>query len=352
MWNPIDRIRQRRARRRFIPRPRRPGVGTTAKLAIAALVVIVGIAAVLEMRGGGAAERTLLPYAREAQQSPAELIATAGRRHRLVFLGDVRGAAAPKAVAAEAIRTLAAGSGLDAVVLEIPASEQPYLDQYFLTSPEDPGILLSRPRAVRESEGASRAWIELYRTIWQANRELGADRAIRVIAADLPDWPPTRALSPNAAGALFGQRDAFMDARVDSLLLSRSSRTRALFFVDGLHALYGGATLHAGGGQVGITWLAERMHRRYPRDVYTILTDAAPARAFSPAVVTFRSTGAWDLFRTRAAGTSSRYALPITDAFDAVGAPVRVTAIPGTTFSLQPGGRLRDLADGYLYLAN
>ncbi len=350
MWNPIEQMRQRRARQRFVPRPPRMSVGRTARVAVVALVLIVAVAAVLEMRSSGA-ERALFAYARAEHIEPEELIATAGRRHRLLFLGDVRGAAAPKRLAARAVTALGEQGGLDALVLEVPADEQPYLDQYLLTDPEDPTILLARPRAIREAEGVSRDYLELYRTVWRMNRELGPDRAIRVIAADLPAWPPARALSPHRAGELYGERDAFMEARVDSLLLGRSSRARALFFLDGLHGLRGGAALQAGGtGLVEITWLAERLRARYPRDVYTIAVDAPTERALSPHVVAWRATGAWDILREGVPDTPASFGLRVTDAFDAIGAPVHVLATPGTTFSLQPGGELRELVDGYVLL--
>lgn len=351
MWNPVEQYRQRRARRRFVPRKPRMGVGTTAKISVIALVLILVVAAVLEMRGGGTAERSLVPYAEDAHVAPGDLIATAGRRHRLVLLGDVPGAAAPKQLAARAVQVLVENSGLDALVVEVPADEQPYLDQYFLTTPEDPTILISRPRAVREAEGVSRDYLELYRTVWRANEALGPDRAVRVIAADLPSWPPSRGTSPNRAGEMYGRRDAFMAARVDSLLLGRNSRARALFFMDGLHVLRGGAALQSGGtGLVQITWLAQRLEENYPGDVYSIAVDASSARALSPDVVAWRETGAYDVLRRGVPGAPGSFGLRVTSAFDPIGTPVRVAATPGTTFSLQPGGQLRELVNGYILL--
>ncbi len=92
------------------------------------------------------------------------------------------------------------------------------------------------------------------------------------------------------------------------------------------------------------------MRTRFPGDVYGILVDAPASRALAPAVVAYRSTGAWDVFRQGVEGVPPRFALPVTDAFDPIGAPVHVAATPGTTFSLQPGGELRELADGYILL--
>lgn len=351
MWNPVEWMKQRRARRRFVPKPPPRDVGRTARIALIALAVIIAVAAVLELRGGGAAERALVPYAQASHIDPLELIATAGRRHRLVFLADVAGAAAPKQFAARAIETLASGSGLDAVVLDVPASEQPYLDRYFLTDPEDASLLLARPRAIREAGGVSRAYVDLYRTIWRINQELRADQAIRVIAADLPDWPPVRALSPNEAGERYGERDAFMAARTDSLLLERNSRARVLFFVDALNTLSGGATLQTGGtGLVEISWLAELMRTRFPRDVYSIIVDAATSRSNAPHVLAYRATGARDVLGSGVTGVPAPFALRVTEAFDPIGAPIHVVATPGTTFSLQPGGELRELVDAYVLL--
>ncbi len=351
MWNPIEQYRQRRARRRFVPRKPRVGVGRTARISVVALVVILAVAAVLEMRGGGTAERSLMPYAESAAVEPADLIATAGRRHRLVLLADVPGAALPKRLAARAVQVLVETSGIDALVVDVPADEQPFLDRYFLTVPEDPSILISRPRAVREAEGVSRDYLELYRTVWRANAALGPDRAIRVIAADMPDWPPRPGTAPHRAAAVFGQRDAFMAERVDSLLLGRNSRVRALFFMSGLHVLRGGAALQSGGsGLVEITWLAQRLAQRYPGEVYSIAVDASAGRALAPDVVAWRRTGAYDVLRRGVPGAPRSVGMRVTDAFDAIGAPVSVVAVPGTTFSLQPGGRLRDLVDAYILL--
>jgi hypothetical protein len=351
MWNPVEWYRQRRARRRFVPRKPRMGVGTTAKLSVVALLLILALAAVLEMRGGGTAQRALVPFAEATHVTPDELIATAGRRHRLIILGDVPGASAPKQLAARAVQVLVETSGLDALVVEIPADEQPYLDQYFLTRPEDPTILISRPRAVREAEGVSRDYLELYRTVWRTNEALGPDRAIRVIAGDLPSWPPSRGVAPNRAGSLYGQRDAFMAERVDSLLLTRNTRARALFFVDGLHTLRGGAALQSGGtGLVNITWLAQRLEERYPGDVYSIAVDASAGRVVPPDVVAWRRTGAYPVLRNGVPGAPRSFGLRVTDAFDPIGAPVHVAVMPGTTFTLQPGGRLRELVDGYIIL--
>ena len=353
MWNPIRKLRQHQARVRYVPRQPASRAGRTAKIAVVALVLIFGVAAFLEMRGGGAAEEVLIPYAQQNHQAPADLIATAGRRHRLIFLGDVMGASAPKRLAAEAIEALVEGSGLDAVVVEVPADEQVYLDRYFVTTPEDPSILLGRPAILREQEGTSRDVLELYRTIWELNQRLGADRHIRVIAADSPEWSTRQPLSPHEAARVFGTRDEYMAARTDSLLLSTNSRARVLFFVDALHVLNGGAAVQAGGTSlIELTWLAQRLRTRFPTDVYSVITDASAARVVAPAVVAFRSTGAYELFRGGVSDVPSRFALPAAAAFDVV-EPINVVVTPGSTFQLLPASaELGSLVDGYIMLGS
>src|SRR5690606_58128 len=120
--------------------------------------------------------------ARGAGREPLDLIEAAARSHRLVFVSDIPTAVAPKQFAEQAIERIALGSGLDLVVLEVGSDEQPHIDRYLATTPEDPSILLSRPRAVREGDGSSRAFLDIYRTVWRINEQLGAARRIRIIA--------------------------------------------------------------------------------------------------------------------------------------------------------------------------
>src|SRR5690554_6538302 len=96
-----------------------------------------------------------------------------GRSARVVLLADVHGLRAPKRLAAAAVRALAEGPGLDAVLLEVPADEQPYLEAYMHQPEDDATVLLSRPRAIREDDPESREYLALYQAIRSTSDALG-----------------------------------------------------------------------------------------------------------------------------------------------------------------------------------
>jgi hypothetical protein len=354
MKNPLDSWRQRRTRRRYMPRVRTTKTGTVAKVSIGALVLILLAGALLEMRRGGGSDEALMEHARENRLDPLDLIEVAGRSRRLVFLADIPSAVAPKRFAAQAIERLALGPGLDLVVLDVDADEQPFIDRYLATAPEDASILMARPRAIREDDGASRSFVDIYRTVWRVNQELGAHRRIRIVAADVPGWPPTRATAPHDAARLFGQRDEHMIEAVSERALARNPNARVLFFVGGLHALKAGAgRLQTGGSRpVDMRWLAARLVERYPHDVFSILVDATPSRAATTAVVAYRGTAAADLMRRTGAG--SGFALRIDDQLnDLSRSPIRTVSTTGVTFSFEPRTtRLTELADAYIFFGS
>jgi hypothetical protein len=354
MRNPVERWRQRRVRERYMPRARTTKTGTIAKVSIAALVFIIAAAALLETKRGDGAEAELLEHVRQHRLDPLDLIEVAGRSRRLVFLADIPSAAAPKRLAAQVIERLALGSGLDLVALEVDAAEQPFIDRYLATAPEDASILMSRPRAIREHDGASRTFIDIYRTVWRVNQELGAHRRVRIVAADLPGWPPARTTSPHEAARLFGERDAHMAEAVTARALARDPSARVLFFVGGLHALrVGGGQVQTGGMRpVAVTWLAARLAERYPQDVFTILTDAAPSRAIATEVAAYRGTRAADVMRRGGVAPGSGFRA--TEQFDVLGrAPVQVASTTGLSFTVEPrSARFSELADAYIYFGN
>lgn len=354
MKNPLDRFRQRRARRRYMPRAESPGSGRTAKVAAIALVVILATAALLELRGSGGAEAELIALAQNAALPPLDLIEEAARGRRLVFLSDVPTAIAPKRLAQEAIERMATTSGLDLVVLDIDADEQPFIDRYLATSPEDASILLGRPRAIREGDGASRALLDIYRTVWRINQQLGAARRIRIVAADAPGWPPARATSPADAARLFALRADSMVESVMERSLARSPNARVLFFVDGLQALKsGGGRVQTGGATPAtVTWLAAQMLERFPADVYTILVDATPSRSITTEVAAYRGTVFGDILRR--GGIPIGTALQVNATFDDVSRnAVRTVGTTGVDFALDPRATpVSDLADAYIYLGS
>ena len=351
MINPVEWWQHRQARRRYMPKARRTGPGTIAKVAIVALVVIVAVAALLEMRRGGGAEAALVEHARENRLEPLDLVAVAGRSRRLLFVADVAGAVQPKRFAAEAIERLATTSGLDLVVLDVDSDEQPYIDRYLATTPEDASILMGRPRIVKDAEGLGRDYLEIYRRVWKVNSELGAARRVRIVAADLPGWPPGRSVSPSEAAQLFGRRDAHMLETVMNRALARSPNARVFFFMDGLHVIRnGGARVQTGGtSPVETTWLAALLAERFPQDVYSILVDAQPARSVAPALAGYAGTQAADLLRR--GGLGNGFALRLGPAFPDVPRPaIRTKERTGVEFILEPrAGLMQELADAYIY---
>ena len=352
MRNPFDRVRQWQARRRYMPRSRRDRTSTTAKFAALAMVVIIGAAALLELRRGGGAEADLVGYAKEDGATALEMIEGAARSHRLLFLADITSASAPKRLAAEVIERLGTTTGLDMVILDIDSEEQPYIDRYLATAPEDASILLGRPRAIREDGGESRAYLDIYRATWRVNQKLGADRRIRIIAADYPGWPPARSTSPAAAAEMFGKREDHMLQLVESRALNRSPNARVLFFMDGLHTLRsGGARAQTGGAKpVAVQWLAGQLAAKYPQDVFSILVDAAPSRVIHPDVAAYRGTDIAEVFRR--AGVANGTALRVDERFDAfTRTPIGVVGTTGMDFTLEPrSAPLTTLADAYIYL--
>lgn len=355
MINPLERWRQRQARRKYMPRTRRGRAGTTTKVAIVALIVILGTAAVLEMRSSDGPEGALVEHARADALDPLEMAEAAARSHRLVFLADIKAAVAPKRFAAQAVERIASTSGLDFVVLEVDSNEQQYIDLYLATAPQDASILLGRPRAIRDGDPSSRAYLDLYSAIWQANQELGADRRIRIIAADLPGWPLAQAASPNQRAEMYGRRDAHMLEVVRERALARNANARVFFFLDGLQTLKsGGGRIQAGGTRpVDVTWLAARLAGLYSQDVFSILVDATPAGAVSAPVASYRGTAAGTALRR--GGISSGAAFRVDNGlFDALARPsINVVGTTGLEFNFEPrDDSMSRLADAYIFFGN
>jgi hypothetical protein len=353
MWlkKPVDWWQQRLARQRYMPRTRQRSAATTAKFAIAALVLILGAATLLELRRGGGSEAELIEHARASRQDPLDLVEAAGRVRRLIMITDIPSATAPRRFAADAIERLAMGPGLDIVALDIDVDEQPFIERYLATTPEDASILLARPRAVREHDGASRALLDVYRTVWRVNQELGAARRVRIVALDRQGWPPARATAPSAAAVLFAERGDHMMETIHARVLNRSPNARVLFLVDGLHALKSGSgRVQTGGARPAeVEWLGAQLARRYPQDVFTILVDATPGRVIAPDVAAYRGTALADALRR--GGLGSGFALRAAEPLNALTrTPIRVIGTTGLDFQLEPrASPFTDLADAYVY---
>lgn len=337
-------------RQRYVPRARVRGSVATTRFALVALACIVLTATVLELSGRRGVG-SLLDYAEAEAVGPLELVVEAGRRHRLLFLGDVPGADAPKRLAAEVVDTLAKTYTLDAVVLDVDVEVQPWIDRYLESDPEDVSILLTNPRTLHDAEGTSSAYLEGYRRVWQLNQSLGPDRRIRIIAADAPGWPPARPLSPAQTVAAFIHRDVHMHNTVRERVLDRNAHARVLFFMDGLHVLKGRAQVQTGGtAPIVVTPLAELLDQQFPREVYSILVDATAARAVPADVARFAATRALTVLRDRRSAESG-LALRSGAALDFERNMLRFTRRPGIGFSLVPDDyRMANLVDAYVLL--
>jgi hypothetical protein len=352
MWNPVENWRQRQARQRYMPQARGARTGRTAQAALVLLAVILVAIALLELGGDGRGA-ALDEYVTTSGVAPLDLVERAGRSRRLVFLADIAGSAATKRFAADAIERLARGAGLDVVALAIDADEQRYIDLYLHTGTEDASLLITRPRLLHEAEGTADAYLQIFRRVRALNDELGADRKIRILALDSADWPPARAVAPHELARRFGQRDAHM-ASVIGQLLAREPRARVLFLLDGLHVLRGGAgaAIQTGGTRtVQLTWLAARLEREFPQDVYSILVDAPAQRTAAPQVASYRGTAAGPLLAETRGGESVGTTLD--KPFGFTRQPIRIGRRPGISFELDPRGfTLPQVADAYVYLGD
>lgn len=324
---------------------------TTAAVSLAALALI-GLAGWLLGRQGvvGDASR-LADYARQAHVAPTRLLVDGARTHRIVVLGDVAGSSAAKRIAADAVRAVALGSSLDAVLLEVPSNLQPYIDAYLDTRPEAASILLAHPGLLPGT--AADDYLRIYRQTWQLNQQLGADRMIRVVAAAPAGTPAGRALAPRAAAVAVAQLQDTMAATLENAVFSRDPKARVLVFADGYGALRGGQGLLVvgGGAPVQVRWLAAQLADRYPGEVYSVLQDGPPAAASGATAGRYTGTRAYGVFRDAAGGLASPYGLPIGQHFDFLRQPVRENAAPGASLDIRPADyRLSDVADGYIYL--
>lgn len=334
-------------RRRWMRQPlswRRGGA-----VALLVLLAVAAAALVLDARSGGEFE-PVREAIRERSREPAQLLAETGRSARVVLLSDAHDVPAMKRVAVMAIEAMARGPGLDAVAVEIPSPEQPYIDAYLGQQEENAAMLLARPDAVQERYGAPREMLEIYRTVWRLNRELGAARRIRIIAADLPTWPPPRGMAAPGVAQLYARRTEHMLARLDDEILSIKPDARILVFVDGYLALkrtYGEAS-YAGGDPIRIDWLGERLRQRAPHDTRSVLIDAAGAIAGVRPHPGYHGTRLFRALRREVDGTT---AVRIGDAFAAIDDPVLETSMPGLRVDILPRGySLVDAADGYILL--
>jgi hypothetical protein len=341
----------RRAERGLEP-PRLPigRLGATGVISIVLLGIIFALGGLLDVRGASAEVRKFAEWAERSKRKPLEALVNGARSRRFVFLSDIHGSSETKRLAAAAVEAVARGPGLDAVVLEVGHDLQPVIDRYLDTSPENASILLAQPRVLGSPAGGSRGLLDLYHKIWQLNSDLGADRRIHIIAADLDGWGSGRAESPAERARRFVQRDSAMVKNLETELLTSAPRSRVLIFMTGLHGLENSeAQLQTGGvATVQGRWFAGRLAERYPGEVYSFLVDAS-GNGSPEEVVPYNGTRIPETVKTRLPG--GQFALPIGSQFDVFSHAVRENSIPGIRFEIVPRQyKLRDVADEYIYL--
>jgi hypothetical protein len=341
----IDRFRLARARQRFMqPRASHTGILAAAATLLALSVVAV---TVLEHRGGGR-ELAIADYVRARQLDPMAAIDEGFRTHRWLLLGDIAGAAAPKAFAADVIAFLARGPGLDVVALEVGSDLQPFIDRYLEAEPEDAGPLLTNPRTLRQMDGNTSAYLGLYRRVWHLNRELAADRRIRIVAMDEPGWPPERALSPARLLPVLEQREQHMLEAIDGRIIRRDESAAILFFVDGLHTLRADLRLETGGAVSRTSpLLAARLQAYRPGRVFSVIVDASPTGAPVLYIPALRPGRLYQL--TRRSAANSPLGLPLTRDFPALASDLAIASPPGLDVAITPSDtRLSAIADLYV----
>lgn len=274
------------------------------------------------------------------EHDPVEFVLDALGRHELVFLGDIHPLAEPKRILAEVIRRQDPSRPIDLLALEVAAEQQPTIDRYLASQPEDTTLLLDQPRTLRAHWGASTEYLGVYRAVWRWNAA-HADRPIRIVAADIRGWPIAPLTEAMAAGG-FANRDEWMARRFLGLLKEHAG-ARVLVFMGGYHGLA------AGGGEVTVgrtTAKFERWFSGYLRAegvrMYTILSDARQESGH----------GATRVFDALTAGAAGRnFAVALTPESDAVERPLHEVALDGYRLGFWPERfALRDAIDALLVL--
>jgi len=320
----------------------------TGWLAGAIVVATLIVGWIIDQRGASAADKRLAELARQADADPVETVVRAARGNRIVFISDIPSSVQVKQFVARSITRMAGVSGLDAVILEVGADLQPYIDQYFDRSVEDASVLLSHPRTTGDP-AAARAYLDIYRTVWRVNQKLGSDQRIRVIAADLPGWPPSGALSPSEAAQRMAQREQNMKQEIDAVL-SAIPGARLLVFAGGMHVLRGGSIMLQSGGTspVNVTPLGAQVAAT-TEETFTIMVDAPSASTSARLVAPYSGTRVAGVLEEL--GVRGPLGMNVTADFDYLRQPLIEKQTPGVEFDILPRDyKLRDVANAYVNL--
>jgi hypothetical protein len=322
---------------------RRPGTRPAAAAAALLGVLTVGAwrAAPLADRAQPVAARAgvAVGHARTADD-PAGFLLDRLAEHPVVFLGDIHPYAEPKRILADALRRMTPANAVGLVALEVAAEQQPAVDRYLATSPEDTTILTDRPRTLRDHWGASHEYLGIYRAVWAWNDAHPA-QPIRIAAIDLPRWPLFHHSEAMAASS-YVDRDRAMATRFRREL-QKTGAVRAIAFLGGLHGLRGvGGVVQIGRARESFPhWFAGYLESEGV-PVYSILTDG-PLGDGASATLTY------DRLAPALAGRNVIVALD--SASDADGEPVRGVALEGYELRFEPRAfHLRDAAQAMLVL--
>lgn len=317
-------------------------------LALLVLAGLAGVALYLDADAGGEL-RPVIEQMAQSELQPVELVERTASGARIVLLSDVPGRPEPKRLAAESIRRLAAGPGLDAVLLAVPASEQRYIDA-FMSGSSDATALLSRPAAVNEAYGGPREYLRIYEAVREVNEGLEASRRIRVVAGDVEGWPPPEGTRPAEVARLYAARSEQMLARLDRELFATIPDARVLVFVDGYLSLQGtrGELRFAGGESVRVQWLGELLRQRSGPDARTVLVDAVAPVGAAQQLPGYHGTRLHRELRRELTGPSATW---VRGALAEVDDPVLELSTPGLRLHILPEGyRLGTVATGYVFL--
>jgi hypothetical protein len=345
MWEFVRKVQ----RRSWNPRHKYGRLGVTGAFAAVALIVILIAGWLIDRRASTEEEAKLAELARDRDEAPVTAIANAARANRIVFLSDIHNSTATKRLAAQAIERIVATTGLDILALEVGSDQQTVIDQYLDLTREDAALLLTNGQTIREPGHATREYLNIYRTVWKLNQKLGADERIQIVAADLPGWPPARALAPAEAARKAAERDAHMQKQIQDMI-NLNPGARVLVFMTGFHGLKSGTgELQTGGTTpVQIAWLGSRLERSAPEEVYTFLVDA-PGSGTSTDIVNYSGTSLAQMLQRN--GVNRTFVSRITSEFDAFSQPLVIRKQPGLTFQISPRNyRLSDIADAYIHL--
>lgn len=317
-------------------------------VAVAILVVVAAAALVLDAAASG--QYTPIVESLEGGLEPLDLIESTARGAQILVLGDVHGRAAPKRLAAAVIRRLSEGQGLDAVLLEVPASEQRYIDAYLSAEEDDASMLLARGAAVQERYGMGREYLRIYQAVREANEGLNASQRIRIVAGDVDDWPPPEGVAPRGIGAVYARRAEHMLSRLDREVFTIMPDASVLVFVDGYQAMQGtyGEIRTGGGDATRVEWLGDLLRRRSGSRTRTVLLDAGTSSEAMQRLPSYRGTELHrPLRRELSEARGGRITGDLAEAQDAI----LELSTPGLSLDILPAGyRLGDVAQGYIFI--